>query len=217
MIRTGLFLYDILGHRNWLGGRSTLPRSRRVTLDHARPNPPHPDRARAPAHSKDVAHYGAGLKEGFDTGFAYYDCWVDDARLVIANARAAVELGATVLTRTACTAATRDGERWRVTLQPESANPTIVTCHALANVTGPWAKQFINQNIHLPTIFGLRLVKGSHIVVPRLFGGEHAFILQNDDRRVVFVYPYEGRTLIGTTDVEYTGDPAGGVPSVVEG
>jgi glycerol-3-phosphate dehydrogenase len=191
MIRAGLFLYDYLARRD------TLPDSHGINLR--------------------SAPYNDGLKPGLAKGFIYSDCWVDDARLVIANARAAVELGATVLTRTACTAATRDGERWRVTLQPESANPTIVTCHALANVTGPWAKQFINQNIHLPTIFGLRLVKGSHIVVPRLFGGEHAFILQNDDRRVVFVYPYEGRTLIGTTDVEYTGDPAGGVPSVVEG
>jgi glycerol-3-phosphate dehydrogenase len=78
----------------------------------------------------------------------------------------------------------------------------------LANVAGPWAKQFINKNMDLTTTFGLKLVKGSHIVVPRLYAGDHAFILQNDDRRVVFVYPYEQHyTLIGTTDVEHTGEP----------
>jgi glycerol-3-phosphate dehydrogenase len=104
-----------------------------------------------------------------------------------------------------------------VTLQPENAPPITVTSRALVNVTGPWAKQFINKNIYLNTSFGLKLVKGSHIVVPRLYQGEHAFILQNDDRRVVFVYPYEKRyTLIGTTDVEHTGEPGACAASTEE-
>jgi len=182
MIRAGLFLYDYLAHRD------TLPGSHGIDLR--------------------VAPYNAGLKPGLSKGFIYSDCWVDDARLVIANARAAAELGAVILTRTTCSTARREGALWRVTLQPENAAPFNVTSRALVNVTGPWAKQFINNNIRSSTNFGLKLVKGSHIIVPRLYDGEHAFILQNDDRRVVFVYPYEERyTLVGTTDVEHTGEP----------
>jgi glycerol-3-phosphate dehydrogenase len=191
MIRAGLFLYDYLARRD------TLPGSHGIDL-------------RAPP-------YNAGLKPGLRNGFIYSDCWVDDARLVIANARAAADLGAAVLTRTGCASAHREGALWRVTLQPEDAVPKEVTCRALVNVTGPWAKQFINKNICLNTTFGLKLVKGSHIVVPRLYDGDHAFILQNDDRRVVFVYPYEARyTLIGTTDVEHTGAPGECAASVQE-
>lgn len=181
MIRAGLFLYDYLARRD------TLPGSYGISLC--------------------AAPYNNGLKPGLAKGFIYSDCWVDDARLVIANARAAADLGAAIHTRTACTAATRDGTRWQVTLQPQDAAPMAITCRALVNVTGPWAKQFINQSLGMDTTFGLKLVKGSHIVVPRLYDGDHAFILQNDDQRVIFLYPYEGRTLIGTTDVEHTGDP----------
>ena len=184
MIRAGLFLYDYLARRD------TLPGSHGIDLR----TPPFND--------------GLNANAGLSKGFIYSDCWVDDARLVIANARAAADLGATVLTRTCCTAAHREGPRWRATLQAENALPIAVTSRALVNVTGPWAKQFINKNIYLTTPFALKLVKGSHIVVPRLYQGEHAFILQNDDRRVVFVYPYEQRyTLIGTTDVEHIGEP----------
>lgn len=182
MIRAGLFLYD------YLARRATLPRSHGVDLS--------------------ISPYNTGLKPGLNKGFIYADCWVDDARLVIANARAAADFGATILTHTTCVAAHRDGALWRVTLQPENSAPRVVNARALVNASGPWAKQFINNNMNLTTQFGLKLVKGSHIVVPRLYHGEHAFILQNDDRRVVFVYPYEERyTLIGTTDVEHTGEP----------
>ena len=182
MIRVGLFLYDYLARRD------TLPDSHGIDLR--------------------TAPYHHGLKPGLTKGFIYSDCWVDDARLVIANARAAADLGATILTRTTCVTAQRVGTQWRVTLQPDGAAPQQVSSRALVNVAGPWAKQFINKNIHLDTPFGLKLVKGSHIVVPRIYDGEHAFILQNDDRRVVFVYPYEEHyTLIGTTDVEHTGEP----------
>ncbi len=191
MIRAGLFLYD------YLARRQTLPGSHGVDLC--------------------VAPYNNGLKPGLTKGFIYSDCWVDDARLVIANARAAADLGATILTRSTCTAARREGALWRVTLLSDGAAPREVTCRALVNVTGPWAKQFINKSMNLTTTFGLKLVKGSHIVVPRLYDGEHAFILQNDDRRVVFVYPYEERyTIIGTTDVEHTGEPGECVVSAEE-
>ncbi len=182
MIRIGLFLYDYLARRD------TLPNSHAIDLR--------------------AAPYHDGLKPGLTKGFIYSDCWVDDARLVIANARAATDLGATVLTHTTCVSAQREGSQWRVALQPEHTAPMEIHCRALINATGPWSKLFINKNLHLDTSFGLKLVKGSHIIVPRLYDGEHAFILQNDDRRVVFVYPYETEyTLIGTTDIEHTGDP----------
>ncbi len=182
MIRAGLVLYDYLARRD------TLPGSHGIDLR--------------------AAPFNNGLKPGLTKGFIYSDCRVDDARLVIVNARAAAHLGATILPRTACVAARRVGAQWRVTLQSENEPPTEVRSRALVNASGPWAKQFINKNLLLDTDFGLKLVAGSHIVVPRLYQGEHAFILQNDDRRVVFAYPYEGQyTLIGTTDVEHVGEP----------
>ena len=183
MVRAGLFLYD------YLARRQTLQGSRRVDLR--------------------AAPYGTGLKAEFKLGFAYSDCWVDDARLVILNARAASDLGAQIATRTTCTAATRVAGGWRVTLRATDGRESEVGVRAIVNVCGPWAKSFLTQAVRQPTTFNLKLVQGSHIVVPRLYDGEHAFILQNDDRRVVFVYPYEGRfTLIGTTDVELSGPPA---------
>jgi glycerol-3-phosphate dehydrogenase len=182
MIRAGLFLYDYLARRD------TLPGSRAVDL---RTGP-----------------YGDGLKGGLTRAFVYSDCWVDDARLVVANARDAAERGAAVLTQTACTAVRREDEQWRATLRTVNGDQTEVRARALVNVTGPWAKQFLDVVAGEATPFGLKLVQGSHIVVPRLYAGEHAFILQNDDRRVVFVYTYErDYTLIGTTDVELSGEP----------
>ena len=182
MIRVGLFLYDYLARRD------TLPASKGIDLR--------------------VPPYGDGLKAGLRRGFIYSDCWGDDSRLVIANARAAAALGATILTRTTCVGARRTGPLWQVTLQSAGAAPAEITGRALVNVSGPWARQFINKNIQLQTPYQLRLVKGSHIVVPRLYHGTHAFILQNDDGRVTFVYPYEGQyTLIGTTDVAHAGEP----------
>ena len=191
MIRIGLFLYDYLARRD------TLPDSQAIDLR--------------------SAPYNSGLKQGLHKGFLYSDCWVDDARLVIANARAAVDLGADISPRTRCVAARREGARWRVTLHPENATPIDITARALVNVAGPWAKQFLNQNLQIKTPYALKLVKGSHIVVPSLYEGPHAFILQNNDGRVVFAYPYEGHyTLIGTTDVELSGDPAACVASDTE-
>jgi glycerol-3-phosphate dehydrogenase len=182
MIRAGLLLYDCLARRQ------TLPGSHAVDL----PQSP----------------YGIGLKAGLNRGFVYSDCWVDDARLVVLTARAAADLGTIILTRTACLGARREGGIWIATLRAADGTRSEVAARALVNVTGPWAKQFLHDNLRLPTAFNLKLVKGSHIVVPRLYEGDHAFILQNDDRRVVFVYTYERRySLIGTTDVELTGRP----------
>jgi glycerol-3-phosphate dehydrogenase len=182
MIRAGLILYD------YLARRQTLPGSRAVSMR----DPP----------------YSNGLKAGYSRGFAYSDCRVDDSRLVIANARAAADLGAVIMTRTACVGATRLANGWEVMLQPASGRPLSVTAKALANAAGPWADRVAADVLKSPSPLKLKLVQGSHIVVPRLYEGDHAFILQNDDGRVVFAYPYEeSYTLIGTTDVEYRGEP----------
>ena len=172
MIRAGLFLYDHLARR------SLLPGSRAVRLD----QPP----------------YASGLAPALKHGFLYSDCRVDDARLVIANAHDAAARGARVLVGTECVAARREPGGWQVRL----SSGEQMRARALVNAAGPWVKQVLNERLGQPSADAVRLVRGSHIVVPRLYEGEHAFILQNDDRRVVFMIPYEERfTLVGTTDV----------------
>lgn len=179
MIRLGLFLYDHLARR------SLLPGSQPVRLD----APPYRDSLRA-----QLRH-----------GFAYSDCRVDDARLVVANALDAAARGARVLVRTECLSARRSAGQWHAML----AGGEEVTARAIANAAGPWAKRFLNERLSQPSSDQLRLVQGSHIVVPRLYAGEHAFILQNDDRRVIFLIPFEEAfTLIGTTDLPLDADPA---------
>ena len=181
MIRTGLFLYDHLGRR------TQLPGSHAVRLD------------RAP--------YSAGLRPEYRHGFIYSDCCVDDARLVVANARDARARGASILTRAECVAARREGGLWRVQLR-QGNRESEWTARAIVNVAGPWVKSVLNERLRQPSEDAVRLVRGSHIVVPRLYEGDHAHILQNDDRRVVFMIPYEERyTLVGTTDVPHEGDP----------
>ena len=171
-IRLGLFLYDHLARR------SLLPGSHAVRLD----APP----------------YSSGLKSQFRHGFVYSDCRVDDARLVIANAMDAAERGARILVGTECLLARREGALWHASL----SGGVEVQARAIVNAAGPWVKDVLNQRLGQPSRDAVRLVKGSHIVLPRLYDGEHAFILQNDDRRVVFMIPWEGRfTLVGTTDI----------------
>jgi len=133
--------------------------------------------------------------------------WVDDARLVVLNAMDARERGAEILTRTACTHLTRDGDGWLATLSGRHAR--TVRARAVVNAAGPWADRFLAQATPVRAQRSVRLVKGSHIIVPRLFDHDYAYIFQNADRRIVFAIPYEhDYTLIGTTDVEYHGDPA---------
>jgi glycerol-3-phosphate dehydrogenase len=180
MIRVGLFLYDHLARR------SLLPGSHAVRLD------------RSP--------YGAGLREELRHGFVYSDCRVDDARLVVVNVIDAARRGARVLVGTECLSARRDGGLWVAQL----SGGETVRARAIVNAAGPWVKQALNQRLGETTRDSIRLIKGSHIVLPSLYEGRHAFILQNDDRRVVFMIPYEDRfTLVGTTDVDFEGDPAG--------
>jgi glycerol-3-phosphate dehydrogenase len=188
MIRAGLFLYDHLGHRlTGLDGRNSLPKSKGVRLA--------------------ADGYGAGLKPGFERGFLYYDCWVDDARLVVLNARSAQAHGATILTRTRLVYAHREGDEWVATLDGDPGGRRDVRAGAIVNAAGPWVNQVLHDMLHIKIPANVRLVKGSHIVVPRIHGERHAFILQNPDRRVIFLIPYEREyTLVGTTDVPVTRD-----------
>ena len=175
MIRLGLWLYD------HIGGRSSLPPSTDIRLD--------PDR------------YGAGLKAELARGFSYFDAWVDDARLVILNLKSAREHGATLLPRTRLVAAAREGGGWRATLEELSSGRRFdLLARVLVNAAGPWAKN-VTELSESPVAAKVRLVKGSHIVVPRVHRGDHACILQNTDKRVIFMIPYQqAYTLIGTTD-----------------
>ena len=177
MVRAGLWLYD------HLGGRETLPGSKGVSFPHA--------------------ELSAGLKPEFRSGYVYADCRVDDSRLVVANAVAAREKGATILTRTRCVGAHRAGGAWEARLvDVASGAERVVRAAGLVNAAGPWATDLLDRIPDDHTQGSIRLVKGSHIVVPRVHSQGHAYIFQNDDKRVIFVIPYEGRfSLIGTTDV----------------
>jgi glycerol-3-phosphate dehydrogenase len=183
-IRLGLFLYD------HLGGRKLLPSSHGLDL------------------SKDVA--GEPLKPAFKQAFEYSDCRVDDARLVVLNAMDAAGNGAHVHTRTEITAATRGSDHWAVeTLNHTTDKTETIKAKILINAAGPWVSQVISTTGSGNPAQAVKLVKGSHIVVPALFSHDKAYIFQNPDARIIFAIPYEGDfTLIGTTDVDYGGDPA---------
>jgi len=187
MIRLGLFLYDHLARRE------VLPGSQGVDLRN------HP--------------LGAPLQRRFIRGFVYSDVWVDDARLVVLSALDAQSHGAQILTRTRCSAAQRSAQGWTAILRPANGDERTVTARALVNAAGPWTEAFLRGEARAAhgealATRSLRLIKGSHIVVPRCFEHHHAYIFQNPDKRIIFAIPYEERyTLIGTTDVELRGDP----------
>ncbi|PVB61849.1 glycerol-3-phosphate dehydrogenase [Labrenzia sp. 011] len=182
LLRLGLFLYD------HLGGRELLPATRTVRLD--------------------TGVFARGLKPLFKKGFEYSDCWVDDARLVVLNALDAADRGAKVLTRTRCIAARREGELWKVVLKDiASGEETTVSAKVLVNAAGPWVADMLQGIAGTRSQAKVRLVKGSHIIVPKRFDHDRCFIFQNGDGRIVFAIPYEQDfTLIGTTDVDYHGD-----------
>jgi glycerol-3-phosphate dehydrogenase len=180
MIRAGLMLYDRLAPREFLPGSECID-----LLGHAAGKP---------------------LKRKFARGFAYSDGWVDDARLVVLNALDAHERGATILTHTACSAVERHPGHWSALLQNSQGVAQRVNARCLVNAAGPWAGRFL-QGATGVAAGALRLIKGSHIVVPRLFDHHYAYLFQHPDGRIVFAIPYEGAfTLIGTTDVDYRGD-----------
>ncbi|MGX8940854.1 glycerol-3-phosphate dehydrogenase [Symbiopectobacterium sp. Eva_TO] len=180
MIRIGLFMYDNLGKR------VSLPASHGLKF------------------GKDSV-----LKPELTRGFEYSDCWVDDARLVVLNAQEVVKRGGEVRTRTKVTRARREGDLWIIDAVDSVTGETHTwQAKGLVNATGPWVKEFFDHGLELKSPYGIRLIKGSHIVVPRVHDEPQAYILQNKDNRIVFVIPWQDEfSIIGTTDVEYHGDP----------
>lgn len=184
LIRLGLFLYD------HLGGRKILPGTDVVNLS--------------------LDPRGAPLKPAYRKGFEYSDCWVEDARLVVLNAMDAAERGAAIAVRTRCTAAKRAGGLWELDMEDTGTGRTFrVRARTLVNATGPWVSSFLKSGLGLNARGHVRLVKGSHIIVPKLFEHDRAYIFQEADGRVVFAIPFESDfTLIGTTELDFRGDPA---------
>ena len=181
MLRLGLWLYDHLARR------SVLPPARSLELT--------------------GSAFGDGLRAQIKRGFAYSDCWVDDARLVIHNCMAAAQSGAMVYPRTRALSARRVEDAWQVTVQGQSGR-SLLRSRALVNAAGPWVRSVLSEVVGREPTHRIRLVKGSHIVTAPLYAGDHAFILQNSDGRVVLVMPYRGRySLIGTTDIPHAGRP----------
>ena len=180
MIRIGMFLYDHLGKRTSLAG------SKKVALK-----------------------AGKVTKPDLKIGFEYSDCWVDDARLVMLNILQAKQLGAEVSNYCSVESAKRVNDHWLVTILDHRTQLRHERqCKALVNATGPWVKSFIKESIQTQSPYGIRLIKGSHIIVNKLHDEPQAYILQNEDKRIVFAIPYLDKfTMIGTTDLEYHGDP----------
>ncbi|WP_421999966.1 glycerol-3-phosphate dehydrogenase [Roseovarius mucosus] len=179
LIRLGLFLYDHLGGRKILPATSTL------------------DLRKTPE--------GAPLKDKFTRAYEYSDCWIEDSRLVVLNARDAAARGARIRTRTRVQSAERAGDLWQVTLKDQETGITeVVQARALVNAAGPWVKDVISGTLRLNSAEGVRLVRGSHIVTRRLFDHDKCYFFQGTDGRIIFAIPYEGDfTLIGTTDAEH--------------
>lgn len=190
MLRLGLFLYD------HLGGRKLLPGTAVVDLT--------------------TGALGVPLKRQFRLGFEYSDCQVDDARLVVLNAVDAAERGATIRTRTRLTRAERADGHWRLVLNSRGRRETV-TARVLVNAAGPWVGHLADTAVRLPGAMRVRLVKGSHIVVRRLFEHDRAYMFQHGDGRIVFAIPYETDfTLVGTTDLDFDGDPSAAICSPAE-
>ncbi len=192
LLRAGLFLYD------HLGGRRLLPATRTVRL------------RRDPV--------GAPLKPRFTLGFEYSDCWVEDSRMVVLNARDAANRGATVATRTRCVSAARVDGLWTLSLaDAATGRDRQVRARTLVNAAGPWVQQVLTAVLRANNPATVRLVQGSHVVVPKLYDHDRCYIFQNADGRIVFAIPYETEfTLVGTTDRDFRGDPAAVAASAEE-
>jgi len=184
MLRLGLFLYDNLG------GRKLLPPTRTVNL-------------RAHPH-------GAVLEDRLVKGFEYSDCWVEDSRLVALNCLDAKEHGAEIRTRTECVGLSRQDDHWIATVQTPDGHEDTILARQVVNAAGPWVDKVLGRALPSENHQNLRLVKGSHLIFPRLFEGDHCYIFQNKDDRIIFAIPYERDfTLVGTTDQSFEGDASG--------
>jgi glycerol-3-phosphate dehydrogenase len=183
MLRLGLFIYD------HLGGRRLLPATRTLSL------------------RRDEA--GKVLRTDLDRAFEYSDCWVEDSRLVVLNAADAAARGADIRTRTRCTSAERDKDGWTVTVEDDDGAVENIRARMIVNAAGPWVGEVLTRQLRRNMPVKVRLVQGSHIVVPALYGHDRCYFFQNSDGRIFFAIPYENEfTLIGTTDNDYVGDPA---------
>ena len=182
LLRMGLFLYDHIGKRK------LLPGTTQINLKNA--------------------SVGKPLKPIFSRGFEYSDCWVNDARLVVLNAKDAQQRGAVIETRTKVIAASREGDVWNITT--ENLRSREIKNHKarlIVNASGPWVDEVLSKTLASSNSENVRLVKGSHIVVPKLHSHDKAYIFQNGDNRIIFALPFEQDfTLIGTTDQDYHGD-----------
>ncbi|CEK10919.1 glycerol-3-phosphate dehydrogenase [Legionella hackeliae] len=178
LLRTGLFLYDNLSRNN------QLPKSKFIR------------RKQGP--------YFSPLKKEYDKGFLLYDCTTDDSRLTITNALLAKKHGAAIHNYTKLTHATVEQGLWYLTVKTMFGEEHLIKARAIINATGPWVES-CNELLGIPNQFKLSLVKGSHLVVHKLYEGQHAYLLQHEDKRIVFIVPYQGHTMIGTTDVALKG------------
>ena len=180
LVRLGLFIYDSMG------GRKILPGTRTVNL------------------KQDAV--GAPLKDKFNKAFEFSDCWVQDSRLVVLNARDAAERGADIFTLTKVIGAEREGELWKITLRDEHSSREVYA-RALVNASGPWVAGIVKNTVNIETNEEIRLVRGSHIVTEKLFDHDRAYFFQGSDNRIIFAIPFEDDfTLIGTTDQDFEGD-----------
>ncbi|WDR06076.1 glycerol-3-phosphate dehydrogenase [Devosia rhodophyticola] len=182
VLRAGLAMYD------YMGGRKLLP----------------------PTKSLDLRTHETGkpLKPGYRLGFEYSDCWVDDARFVVLNARDAADKGAEIRTQTRVTSARRRDGQWQVEMEADDGSTSTVRAKLIVNAAGPWVDEVIGETLGNSGARNVRLVKGSHIVVKKQFEHDRCYIFQNSDGRIIFAIPYEHDfTLIGTTDQDFTGDP----------
>ena len=179
LIRLGLFMYDNLGGREVLEGTETLDLRR--------------------------CEEGQPLKPKFERAFEYSDCWVEDSRLVVLNARDAANRGANIMTRTKVTAATAKDGIWTVTCEDQiDGTQSTYKAKLVVNAGGPWVEDVIRNVADLKTKEGIRLVRGSHIVTTKLFDHDKAYFFQGEDGRIIFAIPYENDfTLIGTTDADH--------------
>lgn len=182
LIRFGLMLYDNLGGRKILPGTKTL--DLRVSAE------------------------GAPLDDRFEKAFEYSDCWIEDSRLVVLNARDAEQRGAEIMVRTKVVSAARVDDLWEITLEDiASGEVRTIHCHMLVNAGGPWVGDIIQQKVRINSKEGVRLVRGSHIVTRKLYDHDKCYFFQGEDGRIIFAIPYETDfTLIGTTDAEHA-DP----------